>query len=120
MEIDLASMAEQHQLEWAGRINFPNHVEPSGRNATGGSQRVSEAYPLKRWWNGKCVLEKRFRHRVKGPLPGEIWVSERLLGLLGVNVGESVGLGTRQLKVGAILVKEPDMQVGFEGWHQEY
>ena len=114
VEIDLASMAEQHQLEWAEGITFRTMLSHRDEMQLVAVKAVSEAYPLKGVVERKMNPGEEVQASRQGPIPGEVWVSERLLGLLGVNVGESVGLGTRQLKVGAILVKEPDMQVGFE------
>lgn len=43
-----------------------------------------------------------------GPPAGEVWVDARLLPALGVAVGERIGLGATELRIGAILQKEPD------------
>ncbi|WP_138517508.1 ABC transporter permease [Rhodoferax bucti] len=47
------------------------------------------------------------------PAPGQAWVDAALLDAIGIQVGDAVLLGDVQLKVGAILVIEPDRGGGF-------
>jgi putative ABC transport system permease protein len=47
------------------------------------------------------------------PAPGQAWVDAALLDAIGVQVGDPILLGDVQLKVGAILVIEPDRGGGF-------
>ncbi|MDP5209376.1 ABC transporter permease [Microbulbifer sp. 2205BS26-8] len=44
----------------------------------------------------------------QGPPPGEAWVEPRLLPLLGITMGDAIGLGDTQLKVTGLLEREPD------------
>lgn len=43
-----------------------------------------------------------------GPARGEAWADERLLGALGIGVGETIVVGDHELRVGAVLLREPD------------
>jgi putative ABC transport system permease protein len=47
------------------------------------------------------------------PAPGQAWVDAALLDAIGIQVGDAILLGDVQLKVGAILVIEPDRGGGF-------
>ena len=47
------------------------------------------------------------------PAPGQAWVDAALLDAIGIRVGDAILLGDVQLKVGAILVIEPDRGGGF-------
>ncbi|BDT73138.1 hypothetical protein os4_26860 [Comamonadaceae bacterium OS-4] len=47
------------------------------------------------------------------PAPGQGWVDAALLDAIGIQVGDPILLGDVQLKVGAILVIEPDRGGGF-------
>lgn len=44
----------------------------------------------------------------RGPAPGEIWVDGRLFSSLGLQIGDTLALGTLQLRVSRILQHEPD------------
>jgi putative ABC transport system permease protein len=48
-----------------------------------------------------------------GPAEGTVWVEDRLLGALGIRVGERVGLGAVELRVAAVLTAEPDRGIAF-------
>jgi putative ABC transport system permease protein len=42
------------------------------------------------------------------PAPGEVWLDSRLFPALGVSVGDTVQVGVAKLRVGRVLVSEPD------------
>ncbi len=72
---------------------------------------VSSSYPL------AGVLEvgdKPFgkgRPRSSGPPPGEVWLDSRLSAVLGVALGESLALGSTRLRMGGVLLREPDRRL---------
>jgi len=47
------------------------------------------------------------------PLRGTVWVDERLLRRLDMNVGDEVGIGARRFTVAARIVKDIDQSIGF-------
>ncbi len=47
------------------------------------------------------------------PSPGEVWVDPALLDALNLQIGQPLGLGDRQLRIAATLVREPDRGAGF-------
>jgi putative ABC transport system permease protein len=69
---------------------------------------VDAAYPLR--GNLQMALRDDSRPQIvqQGPPPGEVWVETRLLALLGVEVGASIKLGQVALRIGGVLVLEPD------------
>ena len=69
---------------------------------------VGEGYPLLGRVGIGASPEGPLEERDRGPPAGEVWVDARLLPALGVAIGESIGLGATELRVGAILRKEPD------------
>ncbi len=44
----------------------------------------------------------------RGPAPGDIWVDARLFSSLGLQIGDTLSLGTAKLRVARILQHEPD------------
>lgn len=76
---------------------------------------VSSAYPLK----GEVVLaDEPFgigEPITEGPAPGEAWLTSRLFPALGIEVGDTIGLGNTELTVTAALISEPDSAGSFFG-----
>lgn len=69
---------------------------------------VDAAYPLRGNLQMAQAEDGPTRSTEKGPPPGEVWVEARLLGLLGVTVGAPIKLGRLELRIGGILMLEPD------------
>lgn len=47
------------------------------------------------------------------PAPGEVWLDERLFAALGVRVGDEIGLGRKNFRVGAMVSFESDRGANF-------
>lgn len=47
------------------------------------------------------------------PAPGTIWADAQLLALLGVNVGDTIGLGDSRFRVSRVITYEPDRGMQF-------
>lgn len=69
---------------------------------------VGEGYPLLGRIGIGASAEGPLEELGRGPPVGEVWVDARLLPALGIAIGERIGLGATELRVGAILRKEPD------------
>ncbi|MBI2379241.1 MAG: FtsX-like permease family protein [Gammaproteobacteria bacterium] len=71
------------------------------------AKAVDEGYPLR----GTLLrAEEPYapgRLAERGPGPGEVWLESRLLALLGVKLGDAIGIGEVQLKLTAVLIKDP-------------
>jgi len=48
-----------------------------------------------------------------GPAPGEAWVEPRLLAALGLQVGDSIDVGSKSLRMSRVLTYEPDRADNF-------
>lgn len=74
---------------------------------------VSEAYPLR--GNLRIAPERNSADTpARGiPLPGTIWIDERLASALSANVGDVISAGRQALRVAAVLTLEPDRGVNF-------
>jgi putative ABC transport system permease protein len=103
--------AGELKLAVAESISFPSMVSADGTTQLADIKAVSSKYPLRGALRiadlaGTAVLNDHETHEV--PQPGTVWVDERLLGALGVQIGSSIVVGSSSLKVGAVLVVEPD------------
>jgi putative ABC transport system permease protein len=50
-----------------------------------------------------------------GPLPGTVWIGVPLASRLGIQVGQSLAVGRKQLQVAAIITREPDSVLDYFG-----
>lgn len=69
---------------------------------------VDDAYPLR---GDLKISEKPFDEgeiTAGGPPQGNIWVSNRVLSSLGVNVGDFVEIGKARLRITGVIQQEPD------------
>src|SRR5690606_9446937 len=109
---EFALQARQRGLAAARRVSFPSvlfHGEASQMATVKG---VDAAHPLRgrlRVASNSAGLQARDSG---GPAPGEAYADPRVLAGLGVGVGDSIELGTRQVRIGAVLLSEPDASGG--------
>ncbi|MCW5580804.1 MAG: FtsX-like permease family protein [Luteimonas sp.] len=47
------------------------------------------------------------------PAPGTLWLSRAGADTLGARIGDSVGIGTRELRLAALVVQEPDASIDY-------
>ena len=69
---------------------------------------VDGTYPLQGQLKTAASLSGTHSAQAHGPSEGEIWLGPRLIQKLGLNIGDTITLGERQLQVTAILFHEPD------------
>ena len=71
---------------------------------------VSPGYPLR-----GSLLVRREAEAAQDSLPpvGQVWVDEALLDALGLQVGQTLALGERELRVSGVIEREPDRGAGF-------
>ncbi len=96
-------------LEIAQTVEFPSMIFGHGDAMSLASVKaVSDNYPLR----GQLQIADRPygspEDIAHGPRPGEMWFESRLLGLLGVEVGDTVFVGEAGFVVGKVLRTEPD------------
>ncbi len=100
--------AERQHLRQAREVTF-NSMLASGQGIQlTRVKAVSSTYPLR----GQLQIKKHAtgpaKKRVSGPKTGEIWLEQRLLDQLKIDLGSAVEIGDTRLRVTAILVAEPD------------
>jgi putative ABC transport system permease protein len=113
----IAHEARRLGLQSASSVSFPTMAR--ALEAQGGATRlvafkaVSAGYPLR----GQVVVADAPGAagvpQRQAPAPGQAWVDAPLLDALGLQVGDSIGLGDIQLRIGGIIMAEPDRGAGF-------
>ncbi|MBA3023648.1 MAG: FtsX-like permease family protein [Sideroxydans sp.] len=89
---------------------FPSMVSHGERVLLSELQAVERGYPLR----GKIEIDDGELHVAEAiPASGTVWVDERLLRRLGLEVGGEVGIGARRFEVAARIVKDIDQSIGF-------
>ncbi|HSV44190.1 MAG TPA: FtsX-like permease family protein [Ramlibacter sp.] len=104
-------------LQGVGTLGFPT----MGRapDAQGGASKlvalkaVAPGYPLRGNLKVAATPEAPAADTRDIPAPGEVWADASLLDALGLKPGDPLLLGDAQLKVGRIIVIEPDRGAGF-------
>ena len=104
--------AEARGLRTARTLSFTSMVFSEAGNMLVAAKAVSPQYPLR----GEIIItEQAFTRGVpvaSGPPQGEVWLESRALPALGIEVGDSVFVGEAELRVGNIIIAEPDRQQG--------
>ena len=100
-------------LDTARMVSFPSVVFGDDGSALSTIIAVSDGYPLR----GQVRLADRLfgSERVADgvPPPGEVWVDGGLLARIGASVGDTLGVGELDLRIGAIVAYRPDQSIGF-------
>ncbi len=105
--------AQAAGLNTALTATFPTVVLAGDQNRLVSAKAVDDGYPLR----GELRIQPDIgaaENRAEGiPEPGTAWLESRLLGLLGLGVGDTLEIGAMTLEVAAVLSFEPDRGQGF-------
>jgi putative ABC transport system permease protein len=88
-------------------------------DAQGGASRlvsvkgVSEAYPLRGQLRLADAPGQRERVSAAAPARGSVWVDAALLEALNLKAGDPLLLGDAELRIAAVIAREPDRGAGF-------
>ncbi len=103
-------LAEARGLQVVQSRTFPSMVAHGERVLLSELQAVEVGYPLR----GKIEIDDGTLHVAQAiPSPGTVWVDERLMRRLEVQVGDEVGIGLHRFRVAARIVKDIDQSIGF-------
>jgi len=114
---ELGARARELGLAVATSAGFPSMArapdDKGGATRLVAVKAVSDAYPLR----GQLQLRDEpggpLRSEAAAPPRGQVWVDASLLDALQLTVGDTLLLGDAALKVGRIIVVEPDRGAGF-------
>jgi putative ABC transport system permease protein len=103
-------MVEARSLRAVESRTFPSMVSHGEQVLLSEIQSAEPGYPLR----GKIEIDDGKEHVALAiPARGTVWVDERLLRRLNMNVGDEVGIGMQRFTVAARIVKDIDQSIGF-------
>lgn len=101
-----AGLEHARVVEFASVIAADNGIQLSSVKA------VDEAYPLR--GELKSAAQPYGEETAgAGPAPGEAWAESRLLAALNLNVGDTLDVGSKTLRLARVLTYEPDRAGNF-------
>ena len=100
--------AMRNNLQHVDLVDFSSVTSSEAEMQLSSIKAVGQGYPLR----GEVrISEQAFgQERVAEgvPEPGSVWIEPRLLGVLGLEVGDALEIGYAQLRIDALLTHEPD------------
>jgi putative ABC transport system permease protein len=109
---EIKQEAQSRGFTTAETLSFTSMAFSDSGNMLVSAKAVSDTYPLR----GEVIITDAAFTRgtpiLSGPPPGEVWLENRALPALGIEVGDSVYVGDAQLRVGKIIIAEPDRSGG--------
>ncbi|APR05205.1 ABC transporter permease [Thauera chlorobenzoica] len=105
--------ARARALQSATTVLFTSMASTGSTAALTGVKVVQEGYPLRGAIRIAPGPNQADAVAGRVPEPGELWLDERLFAELGVDIGESVGLGELEFRVGAMVSFESDRGANF-------
>ncbi len=105
--------ARQLGLATAETLAFPTVVLFGEETALAAVDAVSDGYPLRGQLTIADTLFGAGRPTNGIPAPGEAWAEPGLLGRLGIDVGATLTVGNRSLRITQVLQYKPDQNIGF-------
>ncbi len=109
---EILQEAESRGMRTARTLSFTSMAFSDSGNMLVAAKAVSDTYPLR----GDVIITEapftRGEPVQHGPEPGEVWLESRALPALDIAVGDSVYVGEAELRVGRIIITEPDRSGG--------
>ncbi|PCM46165.1 ABC transporter permease [Marinobacter sp. ANT_B65] len=100
--------ATERGLETGRMVEFSTMVFGNDAFQLVSVKAVSNEYPLRGELEIQANSDGPREQVARGPAPGEVWINPRLLRLLDLSIGETLEVGSRNLKVSGLLLREPD------------
>jgi putative ABC transport system permease protein len=113
----ILAKARELKLDSVNNVSFPTMARAT--EGQGGSSKlvalkaVESGYPLRGRLLVSISPDTPEQATREVPAPGSVWVDANLLDALGLKVGDSLLMGSSNLKIAQIIVVEPDRGAGF-------
>ena len=113
----IPAKAKELGLQTVNNVGFPTMAR--AQDAQGGASKlvalkaVESGYPLRGQLKVATAIDQPEQGTREIPAQGNVWVDGNLLDSLGLKVGDSLALGSSNLKIDRIIVVEPDRGAGF-------
>lgn len=106
--------ADARKLQHTTVTEFSSMIQINDAFQLAAVKAVASGYPLR----GELAARRGSEALPEGSLPaaGTVWLDERLFGLLGIALDDTVQLGDLQLRVAAVLTQEPDRAGNFSAF----
>lgn len=108
-----ADEAGERGLRTAETVLFTSMASTEDAAVLAGVKVVEDGYPLRGAIRIAPGPNQPDEAAGRAPAPGELWLDERLFAELGVKVGDKVGLGEIEFRVGAMVSFESDRGANF-------
>ncbi|ARP95691.1 ABC transporter permease [Bordetella genomosp. 13] len=105
--------ARERGLTVSSAVQFPSMANGGGGAQLVSLKAVEPGYPLRGTLRVADEAYGQDAATREVPEPGTVWVDPQLLSLLGIKVGDTVGLGDMRFRVSKVLTYEPDRGMQF-------
>jgi putative ABC transport system permease protein len=113
LDASFAAEAERRGLKVARMLRFPSMTAGGGQNVLAEVKVVTAGYPLRGDLRIADVQNGTDRRATEIPKAGTVWVDERLITRLQLQVGDVIEIGKSKLPIAQIITQEPDSAIGF-------
>ena len=107
--------AKAEGLAIAETRTFPSMVSASGNANLAEIKAASTGFPLRGRIKVREAADDPGREVEGGPTPGTAWIGSALANRLRLGVGDMIRVGRADLRVAAIIVREPDSVLDYFG-----
>jgi len=112
---EFAEDAKRRGLAIAQTRTFPSMVSAEGGVNLAEIKAVTGGFPLRGRIRIVEAIGSPDREVDGGPKPGTVWIGVALVGRLGVRPGDTLKVGKADLRVAAIITREPDSVLDYFG-----
>ncbi len=111
---EVVQEAQARGLRQTRLTEFPSMVQYGEQFQLASVKAVAPGYPLR----GELAIRDATGERRNPGIPavGQIWLDQRLIGLLQAGLGDEIQLGDTRLRISAILTEEPDRGGNFSAF----